>query len=146
MNMDPIWVKKMCVHVWSSISLDPPLYWNLDKCCRDKCCLVKYPQDSCQLIQITQPTNLKNLAEFWPVTLEIWPHIAIILKLGQMLPGQMSLRKLPMNTESPTNQPSKFGWILTSNIRDMVSYCHYTETWTNVAWSNVPEIVANEYR
>ena len=47
----------------------------------------------------------------------------------------------------------KFGWVLTSNIRDrdMVLSCHYSETWTNVAGtnvvlSNVPEIVASKYR
>ena len=39
-----------------------------------------------------------------------------------MLPGQMSLRQLTTNTDSPTNQPSKFGCVLTSNIRNMALY------------------------
>ena len=38
-----------------------------------------------------------------------------------MLPGPMSLRQLQTNTDSPTNQPSKFGGVLTSKIRDMAS-------------------------
>ena len=41
---------------------------------------------------------------------------------GPMLPGQMSPRQLQTNTDSLTNQPSKFGWVLTCNIRDMASY------------------------
>ena len=32
---------------------------------------------SCQQTQIAQPTNLQNLAEFWPVTLEIWPLMCL---------------------------------------------------------------------
>ena len=50
-----------------------------------------------------------------------------ILKLGQMLqgpmlPGQMSPRELTTNTDDLSDQPSKFGWVWTSNIRDMASY------------------------
>ena len=97
--------------------------------------------------------DVKNILcpkNFWLLEFFLW-----ILKLSQLLQGQVLLGKmsLPTNTGSPTNQPSKFGWVLTSNIRDrdMVSYCHYSETWTNVTgtnvvWSNVPEIVASKYR
>ena len=41
---------------------------------------------------------------------------------GHRFPGQMSLRQLPTNTDSPTNQPLRFGWVLSSNIRDMALY------------------------
>ena len=65
------------------------------------------------------------MAELWAITLEIeiWSHIAIILKLGQMLqgqmlPGLMSPRQLPTNTDDLISQPSKFGRVLTSNIRE----------------------------
>ena len=41
---------------------------------------------------------------------------------GQIFPGLMSLRQLPTNTDDLTNQPSKFGWVLSSNIKDMTSF------------------------
>ena len=57
------------------------------------------------------------MAEFSTVTLEIeiWSHIAIIVKLGQilqgqMLPGQMSPRQLPTNTDG-LNQPTLKIWL-----------------------------------
>ena len=40
---------------------------------------------------------------------------------GQMLPCQMSSTQLPTYTDGLTNKLSKFGWDLTSNIRDMIS-------------------------
>ena len=39
-----------------------------------------------------------------------------------MLPGLMSPRQLPTNTDDLISQPSKFGRVLTSNIRDMASF------------------------
>ena len=41
---------------------------------------------------------------------------------GQMLIVQMSPRQLTTHTDGLTIQPSKFGWVLTSNSGDMASY------------------------
>ena len=41
---------------------------------------------------------------------------------GQMLTVQMSPRQLTTHTDGLTIKPSKFGWVLTSNIWDMDSY------------------------
>ena len=57
---------------------------------------------------------------------------------GQILSGQMFPRQLPTNTNYPQSLV-KIGSVLAEIF-------HYTETWTNVAWSNVPETFANEYR
>ena len=43
---------------------------------------------------------------------------------GLMLPGQMSPRELTTNADDITNQTSKFGWVWSSNIRDMTSFVH----------------------
>ena len=40
----------------------------------------------------------------------------------QMLTVQMSPRQLTTHTDGLTIQPSKFGWVLTSNSGDMASY------------------------
>ena len=40
----------------------------------------------------------------------------------QMLPGQMSPWQLPTNIDNLTNQSSKFGWVRTSNIKDMALF------------------------
>ena len=39
-----------------------------------------------------------------------------------MLPGQMSPRELSTNLDDLTNQPSKFGLVRSTNIRDMTSF------------------------
>ena len=41
---------------------------------------------------------------------------------GQMLPSVITPRQLTTNENDLTNQPSKFSWVLTSNIRDMASF------------------------
>ena len=41
---------------------------------------------------------------------------------GLMLPGQMSPRELSTNLDDLTNQPSKFGLVRSTNIRDMTSF------------------------
>ena len=41
---------------------------------------------------------------------------------GQMLKLQMSPRQLTTHADGLTIQPSKFGWVLTSNSGDMASY------------------------
>ena len=41
---------------------------------------------------------------------------------GLMLPGQMSPRELSTNLDDLTNQPSKFGLVWSTNIRDMTSF------------------------
>ena len=55
-----------------------------------------------------------------------------------MLPGPMSLRQLQTNTDSPTNQPSKFGGVLTSKIRDMASnvFINYRNPVVDIAASS----------
>ena len=52
---------------------------------------------------------------------------SIKFKLGQMLHGQMltlhiSSRQWTIHADGLTIQPSKFGWVLTSNSGDMTSY------------------------
>ena len=41
---------------------------------------------------------------------------------GQMLPRQMSPRQLPIHADDLNNQTSKFGSVLTSNIKDIAAF------------------------